>query len=124
MAVLAALPRYRIGGDRSFTGLVFDIAARIASGCSRSKSGRSQPDRARVLFDQLPPQMCHVLVLRVAVGLSAGETGRAVGLSADAVRLAQHHALTRFRALAARPAARHARSGHASGRAAVVTMTP
>jgi RNA polymerase sigma-70 factor (ECF subfamily) len=40
------------------------------------------------------------MVLRVAVGLSAEETGRALGMSAGAVRVAQHRALQKLRAAA------------------------
>jgi RNA polymerase sigma-70 factor (ECF subfamily) len=47
------------------------------------------------------PNLRELLVLRVAVGLSAEETGRAMGMSAGAVRVAQHRALARLRALAA-----------------------
>ncbi|NEE31628.1 hypothetical protein G3M53_40070, partial [Streptomyces sp. SID7982] len=41
-----------------------------------------------------------LLVLRVAVGLTAEETGRMLGMSPGAVRVAQHRALSRLRALA------------------------
>jgi RNA polymerase sigma-70 factor (ECF subfamily) len=39
-------------------------------------------------------------VLRVLTGLSAQETGSALGMSAGAVRVAQHRALARLRAIA------------------------
>ncbi|HUW16406.1 MAG TPA: sigma factor-like helix-turn-helix DNA-binding protein, partial [Actinomycetes bacterium] len=38
-----------------------------------------------------------LLLLRVAVGLSAEETGRALGMTPGAVRVAQHRALSRLR---------------------------
>ena len=41
-----------------------------------------------------------MLVLRVAVGLSAEETGRAMGMTAGAVRVAQHRALVKMREIA------------------------
>jgi hypothetical protein len=44
--------------------------------------------------------------LRVAVGMSAEETGSVLGMSAVAVRVAQHRALTKLRALAAADDAR------------------
>jgi RNA polymerase sigma-70 factor, ECF subfamily len=37
------------------------------------------------------------MVMRIAVGLSAEETGRALGMSPGAVRVAQHRALARLR---------------------------
>lgn len=60
-------------------------------------------DRARVtraLLDRLPEPQRELLLLRVAVGLSAEETGQALGMTAGAVRVAQHRALGRLRALA------------------------
>jgi len=41
-----------------------------------------------------------LLVLRVLTGLSAEETGAALGMSAGAVRVAQHRALARLRSTA------------------------
>jgi DNA-directed RNA polymerase specialized sigma24 family protein len=41
-------------------------------------------------------------LLRVAGGLSAEDTGYVLGMSPGAVRVAQHRALVRLRALAAR----------------------
>ncbi|MGH3505086.1 MAG: sigma factor, partial [Nocardioidaceae bacterium] len=110
VAVLAALPRYRSAG-KPFTAFVFGIAQRTVAAYRAPTSDRTDADRARVLLEQLPSGLCHLLVLRVAVGLSASETARAVGMSPEAVRVAQHRALDRFRALAA--GGRHA-----------VTMTP
>ena len=55
---------------------------------------------ARRLLDLLPPHQRELLVLRVAVGLSAEETGAVLGMTAGAVRVAQHRALARLRVLA------------------------
>ena len=60
--------------------------------------------RARELLSALPETLRELLLLRVAVGLSAEETGRALGMSAGAVRVAQHRAVQRLRALAETPA--------------------
>ena len=54
-------------------------------------------DLARTLLQTLPDQQREILLLRVAVGLSAEETGRALGLTPGAVRVAQHRALRRLR---------------------------
>jgi RNA polymerase sigma-70 factor (ECF subfamily) len=53
------------------------------------------------LLDRLPENLRELLLLRVAVGLSAEETGRALGMTPGAVRVAQHRALSRLRAYAA-----------------------
>ena len=42
------------------------------------------------------------MVLRVGAGMSAEETGNALGMTAGAVRVAQHRALTKMRQLAQR----------------------
>ena len=56
---------------------------------------------ASYLLDRLPANLRELLLLRVAVGLSAEETGRALGMTPGAVRVAQHRALTRLRTYAA-----------------------
>ena len=55
---------------------------------------------ARDLLDRLPPAQRELLVLRVAVGLSAEETGRILDMTPGAVRVAQHRALARVRLIA------------------------
>ena len=52
------------------------------------------------LLAQLPEHVRELLILRVVTGLSAEETGNVLGMSAGAVRVAQHRALARLRALA------------------------
>ena len=59
-----------------------------------------EAEQARDLLDLLPPAQRELLVLRVAVGLSAEETGRVLDMTAGAVRVAQHRALARLRVLA------------------------
>ena len=53
----------------------------------------------RALLRRLPRQQRELLVLRVLAGLSAQETGNELGMSAGAVRVAQHRALARLRAI-------------------------
>lgn len=122
VAVLAALPRYRDEG-KPFTALAFGIAARKVVDHHRAAARAAYPtddlpehedgapgpeeltlrgadaDRARELLDQLPENLRHLLVLRVAAGLTAEETGQTLEMSPGAVRVAQHRALTRLRAL-------------------------
>ena len=124
LAVLSALPRYRDEG-RPFEAVDFGIAAHKVADAQRSAVRAAVPtddmpdepdlgpgpeDQAlrnsdavleRGLLDRLPANQRELLILRVAVGLSAEETGNALGMSSGAVRVAQHRALARLRVLAA-----------------------
>jgi RNA polymerase sigma-70 factor, ECF subfamily len=124
IAVLSALPRYRDQG-RPFEAFVYGIAAHKVADAQRSAvraavpteslpdepddgAGpedtavrRSEAELLRQLLSLLPEAQRELLVLRVAVGLSAEETGSALGMSAGAVRVAQHRALAKLRVLAA-----------------------
>ena len=122
LAVHKALPRYQDEG-RPFEAFVFGIANHKVADAQRA-AGRAAllsdhlPDRAdqalgpeeltvqreqaetvRALLEQLPASQREIMVMRVAVGLSAEETGRALGMSPGAVRVAQHRALARLRQL-------------------------
>jgi RNA polymerase sigma-70 factor (ECF subfamily) len=59
-----------------------------------------EAQRARDLLTRLPEHQRELVLLRVVAGLSAEETGNVLGMSAGAVRVAQHRALTRLRAMA------------------------
>lgn len=123
LAMLFALPRYRDEG-RPFEAFVFSIAAHKVADAQRSAirsavptdalpdepdDGPGPEDQAvrrseaalvRSLLERLPTLQRELLVLRVAVGLSAQETGDVLGMSSGAVRVAQHRALSRLRLLA------------------------
>ena len=123
LAVLAALPRYRDMG-RPFASFVFGIASHKVADAVRTASRLAVPfedlpdspderpgpeetvvahieaERARALLAQLPNRLRELLILRVVTGLSAEETGNVLGMSAGAVRVAQHRALARLRAIA------------------------
>jgi RNA polymerase sigma-70 factor (ECF subfamily) len=58
---------------------------------------REQAEGVRAMLEQLPASQREIMVMRIAVGLSAEETGRALGMSPGAVRVAQHRALARLR---------------------------
>jgi RNA polymerase sigma-70 factor (ECF subfamily) len=123
MAVLNALPRYRDIG-RPFASFVFGIASHKVADARRSAARLAIPteqlpdgpddqpgpeeavvadleaQRARALLARLPDHQRELVALRVLTGLSAQETGQALGMSAGAVRVAQHRALARLRAIA------------------------
>jgi RNA polymerase sigma-70 factor, ECF subfamily len=127
IAVLSALARYREEG-RPFEAFVYRIAANKVADAQRAfyraavpvaeipdgpetaagpeelavRAGDAQ--RVRELLSTLPETLRELLVLRVAVGMSAEETGRALGMSAGAVRVAQHRAMQRLRLLVEVPA--------------------
>lgn len=121
LAVLGALPRYNDNCE-SFLPFVYGIAShKVADFYRRSGRDRSEPvaelpetmdvglgpeqitlrgemrTRLVSLLDTLAPRQREILVLRLVVGLSAQETAAAIGLTATAVRVAQHRALTRLR---------------------------
>jgi RNA polymerase sigma-70 factor, ECF subfamily len=123
IAVLSALPRYRDMG-RPFASFVFGIASHKVADAMRNAARLAIPtedlpdgpdngpgpeetvvafieaERARALLARLPDNQRELLVLRVLTGMSAEETGHALGMSPGAVRVAQHRALARLRAIA------------------------
>ena len=123
IAVLSALPRYRDIG-RPFASFVFGIASHKVADAMRSAARLAVPteelpdgpdeqpgpeetvvasleaERARALLARLPVHLRELVILRVVTGLSAEETGNVLGMTAGAVRVAQHRALARLRAFA------------------------
>lgn len=121
LAVVSALGRYQYEPG-SFLAFVYGIAAhKVADARRRAVRSRSEvvpelPDTPALedgpeqramngemighitqLLRRLPDRQREILVLRVAVGLSAEETAAAVGSTPGAVRVAQHRALVRMR---------------------------
>jgi RNA polymerase sigma-70 factor, ECF subfamily len=123
IAVLNALPHYREMG-RPFAAFVFGIASHKVADARRTAARLAIPtddlpdgpddqpgpeetvvadteaQRARALLARLPARQRELLALRVLAGLSAAETGQTLGMSSGAVRVAQHRALARLRAIA------------------------
>ncbi|MEO3929750.1 RNA polymerase sigma factor ShbA [Micromonosporaceae bacterium B7E4] len=125
LAVLRALPRYRDQG-RPFSAFLYTIAAHKVADAQRAAIRDSavttdgplpdEPDaepgpeqravatdlarRLSALLARLPEAHREIVLLRVAVGLTADEVGLIVGMSAAAVRVTQSRALARLRALA------------------------
>jgi RNA polymerase sigma-70 factor (ECF subfamily) len=123
LAVVGALPNYTIKG-LSFRAFVYGIAAHKvtdafrAIGRNKSEPMAELPDTA-VLHDgpeqrllagelaerlsgmlhRLTPRQREVLILRIVAGLSAEEVAHIVGSTPGAVRVTQHRALNRLRAV-------------------------
>lgn len=122
MAVVSGLHRY-VDTGRSPLAWMFGIAANKVSEAHRAGGRRREalldivPDRnddryrpdvtscdlettreLAALLSALPPPQGEILRLRIAAGLSAEETGELLGMTAGAVRVAQHRALARLRA--------------------------
>jgi len=124
VAVLVALPKY---DDRGlpFEAFVYSICARKVADVQRvvlrsavptdelpeptnhvpspeeQVVGADEAARAWQLLGRLPEHQRELLTLRIAVGLSAEETGRSLGMTAGSVRVAQHRALAKLRQLLA-----------------------
>jgi RNA polymerase sigma-70 factor, ECF subfamily len=136
MAVVNALGGYTVKG-LSFRAFVYGIAAHKvtdafrAIGRNRSDPVAELPDapvahdgpEQRLLATELTRRLAgllagltarqrEVLVLRIAVGLSAEETAAAVGSTPGAVRVTQHRALNRLRGLIGGGAPPVAGTGH------------
>lgn len=124
LAVLTALSAYEDTG-RPFRSFVFGIAAHKVADAHRaayrSKDVLTEdlPERAddtpgpedlvvrsdegrqaMALLSRLPDEQRELLLLRVAAGLSAEETGDVLGMTPGAVRVAQHRALAKLREIA------------------------
>ena len=124
--MLTALPKY-VDRGKPFVAFAYGIAAhKVADAYRASSRVRSEPvgdipesadshdgpeqvamamDRAgrmTQLLELLPDAQREVVVLRVAVGMSADEVADLLGMSPGAVRVSQHRALTRLRQLVAR----------------------
>ena len=63
------------------------------------------------LMDRLPEKLREILRLRVVAGMSAEETGRALGMTPGAVRVAQHRALNTLRGFVGHEAKMERRAG-------------
>lgn len=121
LAVFRALPTYRHLG-RPFLSFVFGVAAHKvadvhrAAARDRSLPTAETPDMAAIeenpeqialrrelaehtggLLRTLLPRQREILIMRVVLGMSAQETATAVGTTPDAVRVAQHRAISRLR---------------------------
>ncbi|PID53907.1 MAG: RNA polymerase sigma factor ShbA [Micrococcales bacterium] len=126
--VLDVLPRYRYA-DGPFEALVYTLASRRVADQQRTMYRAPTPVAevpdsveidptpeeaavasedarlARDLLAQLPSAHRELLTLRIAVGMSSEEVARALRMTPGAVRVAQHRALQKLRALTEREGA-------------------
>ncbi|MGW4487672.1 sigma factor [Amycolatopsis sp. NPDC004368] len=93
LGILVALPGR--AGDRSFSATAYRIAQRQVR--EAGSGGEPADERLAGLLRLLPERQCEIMILRTVVGLSAEQTGDALGLGAAAVRVQQHRALTAMR---------------------------
>ena len=94
---------YRAAGrDRSVPTEAVPDTADPQVGPESAAVLRSQAEELHLLLAQLPEHHREVLVLRVAMGMTAVEAAEAVGSTSGAVRVTQHRALARLRELVAR----------------------
>lgn len=124
LAVLRALPTYQDRG-RPFVAFVLRVAANKVVDAQRravraevpfaritdrpdERAGpeehavvHSEAARAHELLGPLPTLQREIILSRVVVGLSAGETGAILGMPAGRIRLIQHRTLQRLRRMAA-----------------------
>jgi RNA polymerase sigma-70 factor, ECF subfamily len=136
LAVVTALRSYVVSG-RSFRSFVFAIAAhKVADAFRAIDRDRTEPtadlpegpvlhgpvleddpeqrllageraDQLGALLKLLTPRQRKVLFLRIVVGLGAEETAEQLGSTPGAVRVTQHRALDRLRAVVCRAGPEH-----------------
>ncbi|HET8683862.1 MAG TPA: sigma-70 family RNA polymerase sigma factor [Micromonosporaceae bacterium] len=125
LTVLRVLPRFQDQG-RPFAAFAYGIAARKVSESGRAARRRpaqtsldalaDRPDpaagpeplaiaadlsaRLHRMLSRLSPVQREVIILRVAVGLPTDEVAAALAITPTRVRVTQHRALKRLRALA------------------------
>ena len=120
IALLAALPRYTDIG-RGLPAFAYGIASHKVADAVRAASRHALPMAefpdvrdesagpeetvvaallARELLASLPPPQRRLVTLRVLAGWSAEQTADALGMTAGAVRVAQHRAMGRLRSVA------------------------
>lgn len=136
LALVTAIPKYRDMG-KPFMAFVYGIAAHKMADAGRKSAlrhtfsmdevpeeqstdagpeqlalGEESRRHTQALMDTLPHRYSKIILMRVVWGLTAPQTGEALGMTAGAVRVAQHRAMNMLRAelpnfalLAARAAA-------------------
>jgi len=94
---------YRAAGrDRSVPTDVVPDEPDLDHGPEQAALKSSVVAELRALLDELPEQHREILVLRIALGMTAVETAATVGSTSGAVRVTQHRALAKLRELVER----------------------
>ena len=132
LQVVAGLTRFR-GDEQAFRAWLFTIARHRAADAGRSRARRpavplemteaaqhlTSPDaadqaleavstqNAMALITSLPHDQAEIIMLRVVVGLDAGDVARIVGKTPGAVRVAAHRGLRRLASQAERAGVTH-----------------
>jgi RNA polymerase sigma-70 factor, ECF subfamily len=111
VALVRKLPTYQYRDGQPFLQFVY-LVLKAEVGEAGGKQRRHRPHlghllaereaepiatRLAMLLELLPEKQQELLVLRIVVGLSAEETATALGMTAGAVRVTQHRALSRLR---------------------------
>jgi RNA polymerase sigma-70 factor (ECF subfamily) len=94
--------RRRLGRSEPVEAVVYEVMADavthvLAEASSSEPEDVAVPAELLVELNRLPREPREVLVLRVFVGLSSEQVGRAMGLSLEKVRAEQHRALAHLR---------------------------
>ena len=122
LALVSAIPKYRDMG-KPFMAFVYGIAAHKLADAGRKsvlrqtysidempeeQSSDAGPEQlalggelrshAQALMDTLPAKYRKIILMRVVWGLTAPQTGEELGMTAGAVRVAQHRAMNMLRA--------------------------
>ncbi|WP_072805340.1 RNA polymerase sigma factor ShbA [Rhodococcoides yunnanense] len=122
LALVTAVPKYRDLG-KPFMAFVYGIAAHKLADAGRKAALRrsyslelvtEEPSTdetpelraleaelqssAQALMNTLPPRYRKIVLMRVVWGMTAPQAGKALGMSAGAVRVAQHRAMNLLRA--------------------------
>ncbi|SNS42934.1 RNA polymerase sigma factor ShbA [Rhodococcoides kyotonense] len=122
LALVTAVPTYRDLG-KPFLAFVYGIASHKLADAGRKAALRRSyslelvtdepstddgPEQhaldsevhsdAQRLMNTLAPRLRKIILMRVVWGMTAPETGRALGMTAGAVRVAQHRAMNQLRA--------------------------
>jgi len=88
-----------VGSNRTEPVAELPVVAVEADGPEHHALAAERSAALGALLAHLTPRQREVLVLRVAIGLSAEEAAQAVGSTTGAVRVTQHRALARLRRL-------------------------
>ncbi len=110
MAFVIGIARFKVvdafragGRDRSIPVEIVPDRPAIDHGPEEAAVLTTETDRLRWALAQLAPNHREVIVMRIGLGYSAEEVAQLLGTTAGAVRVTQHRAMIKLRALLADP---------------------